>query len=108
MRRLLIVAYRPEPGQRQSVLDLLRDQHRRARDLGVLAQDPLIGEGTHGELVLIATFEAGAAIDRLWEDESFQDIDARLGRVARMVPVHTLQEASASYIDLAGLDIRPV
>lgn len=52
------------------------------------------------------TMQSGTDVDRLWEDPDFQDIDASLSGIARMVPMQTLDEASASYMDLASLPVR--
>lgn len=107
MERIVVVAYRPNPGMRGELLRLLEAQHRRGREMGLLRNShPLLAEGIHGEIVYIVTMQSGTDVDRLWEDPAFQDIDANLSSIARMVPVQTLDEASASYIDLASLPIK--
>lgn len=107
MERIIIVTYRPHPGQREELLQLLARQHTRGRELGLLGSTPpLLGEGVHGEVLYIVKLSAGVNVDLLWEDPVFQDIDAHVALIARMVPVRTLDEASASYVDLASLPIQ--
>lgn len=107
MARILMVSYRPNPGKRAEVLGHLEAQHRRIRELGVQTKGlPLLGEGIHGEVVYVIALETGIDVDRLWEDPVFQDIDAKLSTAARMVPMRTLDEASASYVDLAFLPVK--
>ena len=47
-------------------------------------------------------------MDRCWKDPEFQDLDGKIGRLAEMVPIRALDEASGSYIDLEEVtaDIR--
>lgn len=107
VERILVVAYRPNAGKREELLTLLAAQHRRGRELGLLEESrPLLGEGTHGEIVYIVTMRSGTDVDRLWEDPVFQDIDASLSMIARMVPLQTLDEAAASYVDIASLPVH--
>lgn len=107
MNRVLVVAYRPLPGKKEALLELLERQHRHARAMGVLAsQAPWLCEGIHGEILYIVGFDVGADVDRLWENEDFQDIDAQIANIATMIPIRSLDEASASFMDLAGLPVR--
>lgn len=104
MERILVVAYRPHAGQRDEAIRLLEAQHRRARELGLLRSNrPTLGEGNQGEIIVIVELAASTDVDLLWEDEAFQDLDARLSVVAVMVPVRALDEASAMYIDVAAI-----
>jgi hypothetical protein len=107
VERILVIAYRPEPGQRDATVRILEAQHARAREIGVLRSSrPILGEGTHGEIVVIVELVAGTDLDVLWEDELFQDLDARLATLAVMVPVRALDESSAMYMDIAALQRR--
>ncbi|WP_156108773.1 MULTISPECIES: hypothetical protein [Luteibacter] len=106
MERIIIVTYRPQTGRREELLGLLAKQHIRGRELGLIGTTPpLLGEGVHGEILYVVKLAAGANVDLLWEDPVFQDIDAQVAVIARMVPIRTLDEASASYMDLASLPI---
>jgi hypothetical protein len=103
--RILIVSYRPAPGEFDTVVSLLREQNQRVRHLGVTyAQPPLLARSAAGEITYVASFADGHDVDRCWEDPAFQDIDARLATVAEMIPVRALHEASASYMDLEGVE----
>lgn len=103
MERILLVVYRPNAGQRNEVIRLLDAQHRRARELGVLQFNRRwLGEATHGEIVAFLILAAGKHVDVLWEDDAFRDLDATLASVARMIPMRSLDEASAAYMDLAA------
>jgi hypothetical protein len=107
MDRILVVAYRPHRGKRDELLGLLAEQHARARERDILGTAlPMLCEGVHGEIIYIVTLRSGAKVDTMWEDESYQDIDARIALVARLVPIGTLDEAHASYMDLGSLPLR--
>jgi hypothetical protein len=89
-------------------MGLLHAQHRRARALNVAyAQPPLLARSAAGELTYVASFADGHDVDRCWEDPEFQALDARLAAVAEMIPARALHEASASYMDLEGVDPPP-
>jgi hypothetical protein len=106
--RIWIVSYRPAPGEFDTVVALLHAQHRRARVLNVAyAQPPLLARSAADELTYVASFADGNDVDRCWEDPEFQDIDARLAMVAEMIPARALHEASASYMDLEGVEAPP-
>jgi hypothetical protein len=106
--RILIVSYRPAPGEFDTVVGLLHAQLRRGRALGVTyAQPPLLARSAAGELTYVASFGDGHDVDRCWEDAEFQDLDARLAAVAEMIPARALHEASASYMDLEGVEPPP-
>lgn len=101
MARILIVSYRPAPGNTQAVIELLRAQYLRALELGAQTHSrPLLARSAAGELTYIATFDHADHVDRCWEDPDFQDLDARLAELADMIPMQSIGEASASYMDL--------
>lgn len=105
MARLLMVAYRPHPHQRHTVLRLLYQQYMLVRSLGFIAKrQPWVMESANGELVYVAAFDDAGQVDRCWENEVFQDIDGQLLLIADMVPVHSLQEASGPFLDMEELD----
>lgn len=105
MSRLLIVSYRPAPGNTPAVIELLRAQYRRALDLGAQTlSDPLLARSAAGDLTYIVTFAEAEHVDRCWEDPDFQDLDARLAELADLIPLRSLGEASASYMDLEFLN----
>lgn len=104
MSRILIVAYRPKPGKRQELLELLERQHCHGCELKLIANPlPWLGEGVHGEVVSIVGLDTGVSIDALWEDEVAQDIDARIAAIAVMSPLRTLYEANAAFVDIAAI-----
>lgn len=106
MGRILIVAYRPHDGQHAAAVLLWEAMHDRALKLGVVnSTRPMFGYGTHGEMVVIVELIVDTGLDRLWDDEIFQDLNARLAALAVMIPVRNLDEASAMYMDVET--IRP-
>ncbi|KJV34736.1 hypothetical protein [Luteibacter yeojuensis] len=107
MERVLVVAYRPKEGKREELLTLLASQHTHARSRGALGERrPLLCEATNGEVVFIAALAAGSPVDALFEDEVFQDINARIASIATVTPIRTIGEASATFMDLAMLPTR--
>lgn len=103
MARLLIVAYRPRPGKRKLVLPLMRGIYRAAKRLDLFESRPLLGWSAEGHLIYIAMVKSTEHIDHAWEDEEYQDLSAQLATVADLLPLQTLSEASASFINLQGL-----
>lgn len=109
MSRILMVAFRPHPQQRETVLKLLFAQHLRVMSLGLIGQrPPWVMEGSNGEIAYIAAFEDPGQIDRCWQDETFQDLDSKLLEVSDMVPIQTLQEASGAFLDMEELDVAAI
>ncbi|QWT22026.1 hypothetical protein KPL74_08465 [Bacillus sp. NP157] len=107
MGRVLVVAYQPADGKREEVLELLARQHTHARKLGVLDERrPIVCEATNGEIMVVAVLARGAGVEALFQDEVFQDINAKMASVAVVTPVRTLTEASATFIDIALLPNR--
>ncbi|MDQ7995231.1 MAG: hypothetical protein AAGC76_05185 [Luteibacter sp.] len=107
MKRMLIVSYKPLPGKRQELLDLLAHHHRAARAQGRLSAElPWLGEGVNGDIVFIVSLDGVASLESIWEDELLQDIEAAIAGVARMVPLRSVVEADAAFVDLASLPIR--
>lgn len=106
MARLLMVAYRPHPHQRDTVLGLLYEQYLLVSGLGLIAdRQPWVMESANGEIVYVIAFSDAGQVDRCWENETFQDIDSQLLQLAEMVPVHSLQEASGPYLDMEEIDL---
>lgn len=106
MSRIVICAYRPHPGKRQELLELLSRHHTRTREQGRLApRAPWLCEGVNGEIVFVAEI-ADSAIEAIWNDEMLQDIEALISGVARMIPVSTVTEAAAAFMDMASLPVR--
>jgi len=104
MSRVLIVSYRPAPGQLEAVVELLRAQYRRLRSLGVTQPSaPILARSAAGDLTYVAVFDHADGVDRCWEDPEFQDLDGQIGQLAEMVPIRTLHEASGSYMDLEAV-----
>jgi hypothetical protein len=109
MARLLMVAYRPHPHQRDSVLKLLYQQYLLVSELGLISKrQPWVMESANGELVYVAAFDDAGQVDRCWENETFQDIDSQLLQLADMVPVHSLQEASGPFLDMEELELSMI
>jgi hypothetical protein len=109
VKRMLIVSYKPFPEKRQALLDLLADHHRAARAQGRLGTErPWLGEGVNGEIVFVVGIDAVESLEAIWEDELLQDIEAAIAGVARMVPLRSVVEADAAFVDLAALPIRGV
>jgi hypothetical protein len=107
VKRMLIVSYKPLPGKRQELLDLLAHHHRAARAQGRLSAElPWLGEGVNGDIVFIVSLDGVASLESIWQDELLQDIEAAIAGVARMVPLRSVVEADAAFVDLASLPIR--
>ncbi|QWT20196.1 hypothetical protein KPL74_20930 [Bacillus sp. NP157] len=105
MSRILMVAFRPHAGQREALLSLLHFQHMHVRGLGFIAKrQPWLMEAANGEIVYVAGFDDCGQVDLCWEDETFQDINSQISDIADMVPLRSLHEASAAYVDMEALE----
>lgn len=105
MARILIVTYRPAPGKYDEALALLRAQYQRVIDMGIVPRHaPLLARSAVGEITYVATFAHPDDVDRCWEDASFQELDTRLAEIAELIPMMSMCEASASYIDMEAVE----
>jgi hypothetical protein len=105
MARVLIVSYRPAPGEYDAVLALLRAQYQRVIDLGIVPRHPpLLARSAVGEITYVATFARPDDVDRCWEDAVFQELDTRLSGIAELIPLRSMCEASASYMDMEAVE----
>lgn len=104
MPRILIVAYRPKSGKSDDVLALLAQQLKAIRNVGTrTTRDPWLMHASNGEILQISEYSSERDVERCWEDVTYQDIGAQLTALCDMVPIRSLQESSAAYMDLQAV-----
>jgi len=104
MGDMVIVAYRPKPGQDDALLALVRDHVPFLRRLGLATDRPaLTMRGAGG--VIVEVFEwAEGAVAKAHEHPDIQAMWGRYAAVCDYVPLRDLPEASEMFATFAPLD----
>jgi hypothetical protein len=104
MGDMVIVAYRPKPGQDAALLDLLRDHVPFLRRLGLATnRQPLAMRGQDG--VIVEVFEwAEGAVAKAHENPDVLALWGRYAAVCDYLPLRELPEASEMFATFAPID----
>jgi len=102
---VVIVAYRPKPGKRDELLQLLREHVPYLRSVGLATdREVVLAEASDGSIVEVFEWASGGVekahkhpgVGKLWE-RFFVACDA--------VPLHNLPESSAQFAGFTPLDL---
>jgi len=104
MGDMVIVAYRPKPGQDAALLDLMRDHVPFLRRLGLATDRPALAmRGSGG--VIVEVFEwAEGAVAKAHEHPDIQAMWGRYAAVCDYVPLRDLPEAADMFATFAPID----
>jgi len=104
MGDMVIVAYRPKPGQDAALLDLIRDHVPFLRRLGLATgRPPLAMRGQNG--VIVEVFEwAPGAVASAHETPEVLALWQQYAAVCDYVPLHQLPEAREMFATFAPID----
>jgi quinol monooxygenase YgiN len=105
MGRVVIVAYRPKPGQQDALRALVREHVPRLRAVGLVTDRvPIAMEGKDGTVLEVFEWASAEAIQaahthpvvaRLWEE---------FGKACDYLPLAQVAEASQMFADFTPLD----
>jgi hypothetical protein len=102
---VVIVAYRPKPGKRDDLLQLLREHVPYLRSEGLATERQVVfAEGSDGSIIEVFEWTSGGVekahkhpgVGKLWE-RFFAACDA--------VPLHNLPESSSPFASFKPLDL---
>jgi len=104
MGDMVIVAYRPKPGQDAALLDLIRDHVPFLRRLGLATgRPPLAMRGKDG--VIVEVFEwAPGAVAKAHEHPEVLALWGEYAALCDYVPLHQLPEAREMFATFAPID----
>jgi hypothetical protein len=104
MGDVVIVAYRPKPGQEDALLDLVRDHVPFLRRLGLATDRPAVAmRGSGG--VIVEVFEwAEGAVAKAHEHPDIQAMWGSYAAVCDYVPLCDLPEAAEMFASFAPID----
>jgi hypothetical protein len=105
--RVVIVAYRPKPGQEQVLLAEIRDHHPLLWSEGlVTGREPVIMRAADGSVIEVFEWASPAAIEEAHQNPRVQAMWARFAKVCDYVPVGQLAEAANVFSEFEPLDIE--
>jgi len=105
--RLVIVAYRPKPGQGDVLLSELRDHAHLLRSEGLATDRPAtLMRAKDGTLIEIFEWASPAAIEQAHKNPRVQAMWDRFGKVCDYAPLNTLAEAGDMFAEFEPVDIH--
>ena len=105
--RLVIVAYRPKPGQEAVLLAELRDHVHVLRSEGLATDRPVIHmRAKDGTLVEVFEWASPAAIEQAHANPRVSAMWERFAACCDYVPLNTLSEAGDLFAEFETLDIH--
>ena len=105
--RVVIVAYRPKPGQGEALLAEVRDHHHLLRSEG-LATDrrPIVMRAKDGTILEVFEWASPAAIEEAHSNPRVQAMWARFARCCDYAPLNSLEEAAGMFAEFEPLEIH--
>ena len=103
--RLVIVAYRPKPGQGEALRRLVLDHVPALRAAGLVTDRvPIAMEAEDGTLIEVFEWKSTDAIRAAHEHPAVREMWERFGGVCDYVPVGEVAEAGQLFSEFAPLD----
>ncbi len=105
--RLVISAYRPEPGKEQVLLSEVRDHHPLLWSEGlVTGRSPVIMRAKDGTILEVFEWASPAAIEEAHENPRVKAMWERFAKCCDYVPLGDLAEAKVLFAEFEPLDIE--
>lgn len=103
MPDIVIVAYKPKPGQAEALARLAASHHPRLAALGLVTdRAPVLGRAGDGTIVEVFEWRDGAT-ERAHEMAAVQEIWAEYSALCEYVPLASLSEAGDLFATFAPL-----
>lgn len=104
MGRIVIVAYRPKPGQEERLLELVREHVPALSQEGLVTdRSPTIMRSVDGTVVELFEWKSGEAVDQAHTNPAVQALWARFEQVCDFVPLNDLAEARQLFAEFMPL-----
>ena len=105
MGRIVIVGYRPKPGQQDALRALMREHVPRLRAEGLATERaPILMEAVDGTIVEVFEWVSQEAIDAAHTNPAVLAMWSEYEQVCTYVPIATVPEASQLFSGFAPLD----
>lgn len=105
--RIVISAYRPEPGKEQVLLSEVRDHHSLLWSEGlVTSRDPVIMRAKDGTVLEVFEWASPAAIEEAHENPRVKAMWERFAKCSDYVPLNDLAESAVLFSEFEPLDIE--
>ncbi len=105
--RLVIVAYRPKPGQEDVLLSELRDHAHFLRSEGLATDRPAtLMRAKDGAMIEIFEWASPAAIEQAHANPRVQAMWARFAACCDYAPLNSLAEAGDMFAEFEPVDIH--
>ena len=105
MGRIVIVAFRPKPGQADKLARLLRDHHPKLRAEGlVTGREPVQMASADGTMVEVFEWASGAAIEAAHGNAAVQDMWRAFAEVCDYVPIGAVEESGQLFSEFTALN----
>ncbi|TNE60639.1 MAG: hypothetical protein EP335_18565 [Alphaproteobacteria bacterium] len=104
MERLVMVAYRPKPGERMALADLVRRHHACLDAEGLVSpRKPVAMTARDGTIIEIFGWKSAQAIDAAHANPAVQELWQQFAQVCDYVPVADVAEAHAMFSEFTPL-----
>ena len=104
MGRIVIVAYRPKPGQQAALESLMRRHHARLLAHGLVTDRvPILMSAADGTIVEVFEWMSAAAIAAAHDNVAVRDMWEEYAAVCDYVPLAQLTETQALFAEFAPL-----
>lgn len=106
MGHVVIVGYRPKPGQRDALLALTATHVPRLRAAGLATQRaPIVMEAADGTIIEVFEWIDRAAVERAHAHPDVQRMWAEYAAVCEYVPIGALSEAAELFSGFASVEL---
>jgi quinol monooxygenase YgiN len=106
MGRIVIVAYRPKPGQQAALESLMRQHHRRLLAQALVTDRlPTLMRAADGTIIEVFEWVSAAAIAAAHHNSAVQQMWAEYADVCENVPLAQLPEAQALFAEFEPLAV---
>jgi hypothetical protein len=100
MGRIVIIAYRPKPGQQAALESLMRQHHKRLLGQGLVTDRlPTLMRAADGTVVEVFEWVSGKAIAAAHDDPAVQQLWREYEALCDYVPLAQLPEAQALFAE---------
>ena len=104
MGRIVIVAYRPKPGQQAALESLMRRHHARLLAHGLVTDRvPILMSAADGTIVEVFEWMSAAAIAAAHDNDAVQGMWGEYAAVCDYIPLAQLPEAQALFAEFDPL-----
>lgn len=105
MGRIVIVAFRPKPGQGDELARLLQSHHPTLRAEGlVTGREPVQMVSADGTIVEVFEWSSGAAIESAHTNATVQDMWRAFAEVCDYVPIGAVEESGQLFSEFTPLN----